>query len=84
MMSSAEEKTGECVVCCHRCGEILMESVVASSHMVCPGCGARVSINVKNGKVSVFDDTRSIDEMARKRSARLAGYAAKLGNVAKQ
>ena len=34
-MSSAEEKTGECVVCCHRCGAFLMESASTTSYMVC-------------------------------------------------
>ena len=84
MMSTAEEKAGECVVCCHRCGEILMESAIANGHMLCPGCGARLTINVKNGKVSVFDDTRSAEELALKRHAHLAGYAARLKSRATQ
>ena len=35
-MSLAKEKNGECVVCCHRCGGFLMESVSTTSYMVCP------------------------------------------------
>ena len=83
-MSTAEEKAGECVVCCHRCGEILMESAGTTSYMVCPECGARLVVCVKNGKVSVFDDTRSAEELALKRHARLTGYAARLKSRATQ
>lgn len=67
-MSTAEEKTGECVVCCHRCGEFLMEFALTSSHMVCPECGARLVISVKAGKVSVFDEM--IQELPRSLPAR--------------
>ena len=56
LISSAEEKIGECVVCCHRCGGFLMESASTTSYMVCPECGARLVVCVKKGKVSVFDD----------------------------
>lgn len=56
LVSFAEEKTGECVVCCHRCGAFLMESASTTSYMVCPECGARLVVCVKKGKVSVFDD----------------------------
>ena len=77
MMSTAEEKAGECVVCCHRCGGFLMESASTTSYMVCSECGARLVVCVKNGKVSVFDDTRSAEELALKRHACLAGYAAR-------
>lgn len=54
LVSFAEEKTGECVVCCHRCGAFLMESASTTSYMVCPECGARLVVMVKKGKVSVF------------------------------
>ena len=64
-MSSAEEKIGECVVCCHRCGGFLMESASTTSYMVCPECGARLVVCVKKGKVSVFDDNRSEYKMSR-------------------
>ena len=83
-MSSAEEKIGECVVCCHRCGGFLMESASTTSYMVCPECGARLVVCVKKGKVSVFDDNRSEEELAKKRHARLTGYAAKLNKLGKQ
>lgn len=49
-MSSAEEKIGECVVCCHRCGGFLMESASTTSYMVCPECGARLVVCVKKGR----------------------------------
>lgn len=62
-------KTGECVVCCHRCGAFLMESASTTSYMVCPECGARLVVCVKKGKVSVFNDTRSEEELAKKRHA---------------
>lgn len=77
MMSTAEEKAGECVVCCHRCGGFLMESASTTSYMVCSECGARLVVCVKNGKVSVFDDTRSAEELALKRHACFSGYAAR-------
>ena len=83
-MNKSVETNKECVVCCHRCVEILMESAIANGHMLCPGCGARLTINVKNGKVSVFDDTRSAEELALKRHAHLAGYAARLKSRATQ
>lgn len=83
-MSSAEEKIGECVVCCHRCGGFLMESASTTSYMVCPECGVRLVVCVKKGKVSVFDDNRSEEELAKKRHARLTGYAAKLNKLGKQ
>lgn len=51
LVSFAEEKTGECVVCCHRCGAFLMESASATSYMVCPECGASLVVCVKKGKV---------------------------------
>lgn len=51
LVSFAEEKTGECVVCCHRCGAFLMESASTTSYMVCPECGARLVVCVKKGKV---------------------------------
>lgn len=63
LVSFAEEKTGECVVCCHRCGAFLMESASTTSYMVCPECGARLVVCAKKGKVSVFDDTRSEEEL---------------------
>ena len=47
-----------------------MESVSTTSYMVCPECGARLMVCVKNGKVSVFDDIRSDEELACKRHAR--------------
>lgn len=34
LVSFAEKKTGECVVCCHRCGAFLMESASTTSYMV--------------------------------------------------
>ena len=83
-MSSAEEKIGECVVCCHRGGGFLMQSASTTSYMVCPECGARLVVCVKKGKVSVFDDNRSEEELAKKRHARLTGYAAKLNKLGKQ
>jgi hypothetical protein len=51
--------------------------------MVCPECGARLVVCVKKGKVSVFDDNRSEEELAKKRHARLTGYAAKLNKLGK-
>ena len=51
LVSFAEEKTGECVVCCHRCGAFLMESASTTSYMACPECGARLVVCVKKGKV---------------------------------
>ena len=45
LVSFAEEKTGECVICCHRCGAFLMESASTTSHMVCPECGARLVVS---------------------------------------
>ena len=36
LVNFAEEKTGECVVCYHRCGAFLMESASTTSYMVCP------------------------------------------------
>ena len=51
LVSFAEEKTGECVVCCHRCGAFLMESASTTSYMVCPECGASLVVCVKKGKV---------------------------------
>lgn len=83
MMSSLEEKTGECVVCCHRCGGFLMESASSTSYMVCPECGTRLVVCVKHGKVSVFDDTRSDEELAKQRHARLTRYAARLNGRVK-
>jgi len=38
---------------------------------------------VKKGKVSVFDDTRSEEELAKKRHARLTRYAAKINEIVK-
>ena len=80
LVSFAEEKTGECVVCCHRCGAFLMESASTTSYMVCPECSANLVVCVKKGKVSVFDDTRSEEELAKKRHARLTRYAAKINS----
>ena len=37
LVSFAEEKTGECVVCCHRCGAFLMESASTTSVYGLPG-----------------------------------------------
>lgn len=76
-------KTGECVVCCHRCGAFLMESASTTSYMVCPECGARLVVCVKKGKVSVFDDTRYEEELAKKRHARLTRYSAKINEIVK-
>ena len=81
LVSFAEEKTGECVVCCHRCGAFLMESASTTSYMVCPECGARLVVMVKKGKVSVFNDTRSEEELAKTRHARLTRYAAKINKI---
>ena len=61
-MSFAEEKTGECVVCCHRCGAFLMESASATSYMVCPECGARLVVCVKKGKVLAIKGFRELTE----------------------
>lgn len=83
LVSFAEEKTGKCVVCCHRCGAFLMESASTTSYMVCPECGTRLVVCVKKGKVSVFDDTRSEEELAKKRHARLTRYAAKINEIVK-
>lgn len=41
------------------------------------------SLCVKKGKVSVFDDTRSEEELAKKRHARLTRYAAKINEIVK-
>ena len=71
------------VVCCHRCGAFLMESASTTSYMVCPECGARLVVMVKKGQVSVFDDTRSEEELAKKRHARLTRYAAKINEIVK-
>lgn len=51
LVSFAEEKTGECVVCCHRCGAFLMELASTTSCMVCPECGVSLVVCVKKGKV---------------------------------
>ena len=51
LVSFAEEKTGECVVCCHRCGAFLMELASTTSYMVCPECGVSLVVCVKKGKV---------------------------------
>ncbi len=83
LVSFAEKKTGECVACCHRCGAFLMESASTTSYMVCPECGARLVVCVKKGKVSVFYDTRSEEELAKKRHARLTRYAAKINEIVK-
>ena len=61
-----------------------MESASTTSYMVCSECGARLVVCVKNGKVSVFDDTRSAEELALKRHACLAGYATRLKSRATQ
>ena len=81
LVSFADENTGECVVCCHRCGAFLMESASTTSYMVCPECGARLVVMVKKGKVSVFNDTRSEEELAKTRHARLTRYAAKINKI---
>ena len=44
---------------------------------------ARLVVCVKKGKVSVFDDTRSEEELAKKRHARLTRYAAKINEIVK-
>ena len=80
LVSFAEEKTGECVVCCHRCGAFLMELASTTSYMVCPECGARLVVCVKKGNVSVFDDTRSEEELAKKRHARLTRDAGEISD----
>lgn len=49
----------------------------------CPECGAFLVVCVKKGKVSVFNDNRSEEELAKKRHARLTGYAAKLNKLGK-
>ncbi len=74
-MSLTEEKAGECVVSCHRCGKTLMKSASATLHMVCPYCGAHLVVCVKSSKVTVFDDMKSENEIAEKRKTRLSGYA---------
>lgn len=66
LVSFVKEKTRQCVVCCHRCGAFLIESAITTSYMVCPECGARLVVMVKKGKVSVFNDTRSEEETAKK------------------
>ena len=83
LVSFAEKKTGKCMVCCHRCGAFLMESASTTSYMVCTECGARLVVCVKKGKVSVFDDTRYEEELAKKRHARLTRYAAKINEIVK-
>ena len=60
-----------------------MESASTTSYMVCPECGARLVVCVKKGKVSVFDDTRSEEELAKKRHACLTRYAAKINEITK-
>ena len=62
LVSFAEEKTGECVVCCHRCGAFLMESASTTSYMVCPECGARLVVCVKKGKVCAIKGFRELPE----------------------
>lgn len=62
-MSSAEEKIRECVVCCHRYGGFLMESVSTISYIVCPECGAHLVVREKKDNVYVFDDNRSEEEL---------------------
>ena len=64
LVGFADEKTGECVVCCHRWGTFLMKSASTTSYMICLECGTRLVVCVKKGKVSVFDDTRSEEELA--------------------
>ena len=46
-------------------------------------CGARLVVCMKKGKVSVFDDTRFEEELAKKRHARLTRYAAKINEIVK-
>lgn len=63
LVSLAEKKTGECVVCCHSCGAFLMESASTTSYMVCPKCGARLVVCVKKGRYSylmILDLRRSL------------------------
>lgn len=63
LMSSAEEKIGECVVCCHRCGGFLMESASTTSYMVCPECGVRLVVCVKKARYpysTTIDPRRSL------------------------
>lgn len=60
-----------------------MESASTTSYMVCPECGAHLVVMVKKGKVFVFNDTRSEEELAKKRYARLTRYAAKINEIVK-
>ena len=83
LVSSAEEKTEECMVCCHRCGAFLMESAITTSYRVCPEYGACLVVMVKKGKVSVFNDTRSEEETAKKRYARLTRYVVNINEIVK-
>lgn len=41
-----------------------MESASTTSYMVCSECGARLVVCVKKGKIFVFDDNRSEEELA--------------------
>ena len=83
LVSFAEKKTGECDIVNIGLHFILMESASTTSYMVCPEYGARLVVCVKKGKVSVFDDTRSEEELAKKRHARLTRYAAKINEIVK-
>ena len=60
-----------------------MESASTTSYMVCLECGARLVVCVKKGKVSVFDDIRSEEELAKKRHAQLTRYDAKINEIVK-
>ena len=66
-----------------RTDTLILGAYSTTSYMVCPECGARLVVCVKKGKVSVFDDNRSEEELAKKRHARLTGYAAKLNKLGK-
>ena len=48
LVSFEEEKTGECVVCCHRCGAFLMESAKpfdVAHNFIAPFCFLCTGLN---------------------------------------
>lgn len=65
LISPAEKKIGECVVCYHRCSGFLMELASTTSYMVRLECGVLLVVYVKKGKVSVFDNNRSEEELVK-------------------